>query len=163
MATLDFSTLLRSSVGFDRLPGLLAHALERQETGYPPYDIEKLGDDRYRIVMAVAGFGRGDIEIVAAGNRLCIRGQKKEGGNRTYLYRGIATRPFERYYDLADFIEVTGATLNDGMLVVELKRELPEELKPRSIPINYRAVRTAAAPPQQASTPAQKAPGQLAA
>jgi molecular chaperone IbpA len=136
MATLDFTPLFRSSIGFDQLPGLLSHALERPETGYPPYNIEKHGEDQYRIVMAVAGFGKDEVELVQEQNRLTIRGRLKETDGKTYLHRGIATRAFERHFDLADYVEVTDATMGEGLLVISLKRELPEALKPRSIPIS---------------------------
>jgi molecular chaperone IbpA len=135
MATLDFTPLFRSSVGFDRVPMLLSHAMQRDEGGYPPYNIEKCGEDQYRIVMAVAGFGPSDVEVVAERNRLTIRGQLKEKNGKTYLHRGIASRSFERQFDLADFIEVAGATMGEGLLIIDLKRELPEELKPRKIEI----------------------------
>jgi molecular chaperone IbpA len=135
MATLDFSPLFRSTIGFDQVPSLLSHALEREDNGYPPYNIEKCGDDQYRIVMALAGFGTDDIEIVFEQNRLSVRGQKQESNGTTYLHRGIAARPFLRQFDLADYVLVTGATMGDGLLVIDLKRELPEELKPRRIPI----------------------------
>ena len=133
MATLDFTPLFRSTIGFDQLPGLLSHALERPEVGYPPYDIEKAGEDQYRIVMAVAGFAKEDVEIVQEQNRLTVRGQLKESNGKTYLHRGIATRAFERRFDLADYVEITDATMGEGLLVISLKRELPEALKPRSI------------------------------
>jgi len=136
MATLDFTPLFRSTIGFDQLPGLLSHALERPEVGYPPYDIEKAGEDQYRIVMAVAGFAKEDVEIVQEQNRLTVRGQLKESNGKTYLHRGIATRAFERRFDLADYVEITDATMGEGLLVISLKRELPEALKPSSIPIN---------------------------
>ena len=136
MATLDFTPLVRSSIGFDQLPGLLAHALERPQTTYPPYNIEKVGEDQYRIVMAVAGFGKDDVEIVQEQNRLSVRGKLKEPNTKTYLHRGIAARSFERHFDLADYVEVTDATMGEGLVVISLKRELPEALKPRSIPIN---------------------------
>ena len=136
MATLDFTPLFRSSIGFDQVPNLLAHALEREDSGYPPYNIEKCGDDQYRIVMALAGFGTEDIDIVVEQNRLSVRGQKPESDDKTYLHRGIAARPFLRQFDLADYVQVTAATMGDGVLVIDLKRELPEELKPRRIPIN---------------------------
>ena len=136
MATLDFTPLFRSSIGFDQVPSLLSHALQREETGYPPYNIEKVGEDQYRIVMAVAGFGKDDVEIVQEQNRLSVRGKLKEASTKTYLHRGIATRAFERHFDLADYVEVTDATMGEGLLVISLKRELPEALKPRSIPIN---------------------------
>jgi molecular chaperone IbpA len=141
MATLDFAPLIRSTVGFDRVPMLLSHAMQREESGYPPYNIEKCGEDRYRIVMAVAGFAKDDIEVVAEHNRLTVCGQIKEHNARTYLHRGIAARSFQRQFDLADFIEVTGATMGDGLLVIDLKRELPEELKPRKIEINAGKIR----------------------
>ena len=136
MATLDFTPLFRSSIGFDQLPALFSHALERPETGYPPYNIEKIGEEQYRIVMAVAGFGRDDVEIVQEQNRLSVLGRLKEPNGKTYLHRGIATRAFERHFDLADYVEVTDATMGEGLLVISLKRELPEALKPRNIPIN---------------------------
>jgi molecular chaperone IbpA len=136
MATLDFAPLFRSSVGFDRLQGLLSDALGRDDSGYPPYNIEKCGEDQYRIVLALAGLTRDDMEIVVAQNRLLVRGKMKDRNGSTYLHRGIASRPFERQFDLADFVKVVGATMGDGLLVIDLKRELPEALKPRSIPIN---------------------------
>ena len=136
MATLDFTPLFRSTIGFDQLPSLLSHALERPETGYPPYNIEKVGEDQYRIVMAVAGFGKDDVEIVQEQNRLSVRGKLKAIDSKTYLHHGIATRAFERHFDLADYVEVTDATMGEGLLVIDLKRELPEALKPRSIPIS---------------------------
>ena len=136
MAILDFTPLYHSTVGFDRLPDLLAHALTRDETGYPPYNIEKTGDDAYRIVMALAGFSRDDIEIVSERNRLSIRGALKGKNENTFLHQGIAQRSFQRVLDLADYIVVTRASMNDGLLVIDLKRELPEALKPRRIEIN---------------------------
>jgi molecular chaperone IbpA len=136
MATLDFTPLFRSSIGFDQLPALFSHALERPETGYPPYNIEKVGEDQYRIVMAVAGLGKDDIELVQEQNRLSVLGRLKEPNGKTYLHRGIATRAFERHFDLADYVEVTDATMGEGLLVIALKRELPEALKRRSIPVN---------------------------
>jgi molecular chaperone IbpA len=136
MATLDFTPLLRSTIGFDQLPGLLSHALDRPETGYPPYNIEKVTEDQYRIVMAVAGFCKDDIELVQEPNRLTVRGKLKETTGKIYLHRGIASRAFDRTFHLADYVEVTDATMGEGLLVVSLRRELPDELKARSIPIN---------------------------
>lgn len=136
MATLDFTPLFRSGVGFDQLADLLTHGSERQETTYPPYNIEKVGDDQYRVVMAIAGFCHEDLEIVQEQSRLTVRGKMKEGDGKTYLHRGIATRAFERRFDLADYVEVADATMGEGLLVISLKRELPEALKPRVIPIN---------------------------
>jgi molecular chaperone IbpA len=139
MATLDFAPLYRSSIGFDQLPTLLAHALQRDETGFPPYNIEKVAEDHYRITLAVAGFSSDDIEIVSGHSKLTVRGKAKETGSGTYLHRGIAGRAFERQFDLAEYVEVTGATLENGLLEIALKRELPEALKPRSIPIGTTA------------------------
>jgi molecular chaperone IbpA len=136
MATLDFTPLFRSSIGFDQIAGLISHALERPETTYPPYNIEKVGDDLYRVVMAIAGFRKEDIEIVQEQTRLTIRGMLKDAGDKSYLHQGIATRAFERRFDLADFVEVCDATMGEGLLVITLRRELPDTLKPRSIPIN---------------------------
>ena len=136
MATLDFTPLVRSSIGFDQPPALLAHALERPETTFPPYNIEKVGEELYRIVMAVAGFAREDLEVVQEQNRLTIRGKRKGCDGKRYLHRGIATRAFAHHFDLADYVEVIDATMGEGLLVISLKRELPEALKPRSIPIN---------------------------
>ena len=136
VATLDFTPLFRSSIGFDRLPDLLSDAVGRAESTYPPYNIEKCGEDRYRIVLALAGFTKDDVEIVLEQNRLCVRGHKREPDGRTYLHHGIATRSFERQFDLADYVEVTDATMGEGLLVIDLKREVPEALKPRRIPIH---------------------------
>ena len=136
MATLDFTPLFRSSIGFDQVPSLLSHALEREETGCPPYNIEKVGEDQYRIVMAVAGFARDDVEIVQEQNRLTVRGKLKLSDTKAYLHHGIPTRSFEHRFDLADYVEVTDASIGEGLFVIALKRELPEALKPRSIPIN---------------------------
>lgn len=135
MATLDFSPLYHSTVGFDRLSTLLSQALDRDEGGYPPYNIEKTSEDAYRIVTALAGFSKDDIEIVTENNRLAIRGALKDKSGSNYLHQGIAARSFQRMFDLADYIGVTGATMENGLLIVELKRELPEALKPRRIEI----------------------------
>jgi len=135
MATLDFSPLYRSSIGFDQLPALLAHALQRDETGFPPYNIEKMAEDQYRITLAIAGFTADDVEIVCERDLLTVRGKAKETGPKTYLHRGVVGRAFERQFDLAEHVEVTGATLENGLLEIELKRELPDSLKRRRIPI----------------------------
>jgi molecular chaperone IbpA len=136
MATLDFTPLFRSSIGFDQLPSLLSHAMQRPELGFPPYNIEKTGEDQYRIMMAVAGFTKDQIEIVQEPNRLTVRGKLADETEKTYLHRGIANGTFERHFELADYVEVADATMGEGLLVIELKRELPEALKPKSIPIN---------------------------
>jgi molecular chaperone IbpA len=137
MRAYDFSPLFRSTVGFDRLSRLVDTALQQtDDVGYPPYNIEKLGDEAYRITMAVAGFGPQDIEIVSAENVLTIKGKAdKEEPKGTFLHRGIAGRAFERRFNLADHIKVTGANLENGLLHVELAREVPEAMKPRRIEI----------------------------
>ncbi len=139
MRTYDFSPMFRSVVGFDRLNHMLESALQNEDTGYPPYNIEKTGDESYRISMAVAGFTPKDIEVVAKENTLTISGQQLQNAEeekaKTYLYRGIATRAFERRFQLADHIKVGEAKLNNGILSVDLVREVPEAAKPRSIPV----------------------------
>ena len=135
MATVDFTPLFRNSIGFDRVPGMLGRAMQRTETGYPPYNIEKCDENEYRIVLAVAGFSKDEIEIVSEQNLLTVRSQLKDKTGHEYLFRGIATRSFERVFVLADYIEVTGAMMGDGLLIIDLRRELPEALKPRRIDI----------------------------
>ena len=139
MRTYDFTPLFRSSVGFDRWSDLFDAALRADDSaaGYPPYNIEKTGDDTYRIMMAVAGFGENDVEITAQENLLVVSGNLGEPREAvtTYLYRGIATRAFERRFSLADHVKVVGATLADGVLQVDLERELPEAMKPRRIAV----------------------------
>ncbi len=138
MPTFDFSPLFRSTVGFDRLTRLLDSAgrLDDGAYSYPPYNIEQTGDDSYRIVMAVAGFGEGDLSLTQQGNSLLISGkQEKPADEAKYLYRGIAGRAFERRFELADHIKVVGAKLINGVLSVELSREIPEAMKPRTIKI----------------------------
>ncbi len=138
MRTLDLSPLFRSTIGIDRLSRLLDSApqFDAAAPSYPPYNIEKTGEDAYRITMAVAGFGLEDLDIVTQDNSLVIQGRiKKEAEQAQYLYRGIAGRAFERRFQLADHIKVHGARLENGLLHVELVREIPETLKPRSIRI----------------------------
>ena len=141
MRTMDFTPVFRSTVGFDRMARLLDHAMRATEAAnaptFPPYNIEKLGEDEYRITMAVAGFGEGDLEITAENGQLVIAGkiEKTDDDGRTYLHRGIATRSFERRFDLADHIRVNGASLENGLLHVALVREVPEAMKPRKIEI----------------------------
>ena len=139
MRTYDFTPLFRSSVGFDRWSDLFDAASRADDSaaGYPTYNIEKMGNDKYRIMMAVAGFGANDVEITAQDNLLVVSGNLDEPreGATTYLYRGIATRAFERRFSLADHVKVVGATLVDGVLQVDLERELPETMKPRRIAV----------------------------
>ena len=135
MRTFDFSPLFRSSVGFDRLAQLMDSARDDAPT-YPPYNIERTGEDQYRITMAVAGFGENDVEITAQENALTVVGkQPKDEAPKSLLYRGIAGRPFQRRFELAEYIRVTGASLENGLLHIELVREVPEAVKPRTIKI----------------------------
>ena len=140
MRSFDFSPLFRSTVGFDRFASLLdtATRLDEQTASYPPYNIEKTGDDTYRITMAVAGFAPEELSVVAQENVLTVSAKQKEatdGQKPQFLYRGIAGRTFERRFNLADYVKVTGANLANGLLHVELKREVPEAVKPRTIRI----------------------------
>ena len=138
MRTYDFSPLYRSAVGFDRLVRQLESAARSsQENGWPPYNIEPTGEDAYRIEIAVAGFSADELNIEAKENLLTVTGKKaaNDDGQRTFLHRGLAERDFERRFQLADYVVVKGAALANGLLTVELKRELPEALKPRSIEI----------------------------
>jgi molecular chaperone IbpA len=137
MRTFDLSPLYRSTVGFDRLFNLLDSVTNGESQPYPPYNIERTGDNAYRVTMAVAGFGENDLDIQAKENVLTVRGEKKEKDEegREVLYRGIAARAFERRFQLADHVEVTGATLENGLLHIDLVREIPEAMKPRKIAI----------------------------
>ena len=138
MRTHDFTPLYRASVGFDRMADLLDRVMT-QDTGattYPPYNIEKTDDDAYRISIAVAGFAAEDLNIEQRENGLIVSARReKDESDRTYLHRGIATRAFERRFHLADHVRVTGASHLDGMLHIDLVREVPEALKPRRIEI----------------------------
>jgi molecular chaperone IbpA len=138
MRTVDFTPLYRSVVGFDRLAGLLEAAAKTDSaSGYPPYNIETVGDDAYRIEIAVAGFKADELAIEVKENLLTVQGRKAANdGEKRYLHHGLAARDFERRFQLADYVVVTDATLSDGLLAVSLKRELPESLKPRQIQIN---------------------------
>jgi len=137
MRTIDFSPLYRSAVGFDRLATLL-EAASRSEgpAGYPPYNIETVGDNAYRIEIAVAGFKPEELNIEAKEGTLTVQGRKTANDeNKRYLHRGLAERNFERRFQLADYVVVTGADLADGLLSISLERQLPEALKPRRIEI----------------------------
>lgn len=137
MRTFDFSPLYRSTVGFDRMASLLDAAASDTGSGYPPYNIERTGDAAYRITMAVAGFGENEISIEAQQNKLTITGKKEavDDDQVKYLHRGIATRSFQREFELADYVEVKGAALENGLLHVDLAREIPDAMKPRTIAI----------------------------
>jgi molecular chaperone IbpA len=139
MRTYDLAPLYRSTVGFDRLFSLFDQVAGHDGApGYPPYNIERTGDNEYRITVAVAGFSEADVNIEAKENTLTIRGEKQaksEGKKGEVLYQGIAARAFERVFQLADFVQVKGASLENGLLHVDLVREIPEAKKPRQIPI----------------------------
>jgi molecular chaperone IbpA len=138
MRHFDLTPLYRSTIGFDRLGSLLdtLSAFEGDAPSYPPYNIERVGENAYRISMAVAGFGEGDLDIEVKENTLSIKGDKRvEQENSTFLHRGIAARSFERRFQLADYVMVKGASLENGLLHVDLVRELPEAMKPRTIEI----------------------------
>ena len=144
MRNYDLSPLFRSTVGFDRMNRLIDTAFNTDVPSYPPYNIEKMGDDDYRVTMAVAGFGSDDLEITQKENALFIKGDANRNSDGvTYLHRGIAARTFERRFALADHVSVVDASLENGILVVDLKREVPEALKPRKI-----AIASAAAAPK---------------
>jgi molecular chaperone IbpA len=138
MRTFDLAPLYRSTVGFDRLFSLFDQAGHDGAPGYPPYNIERTGNNEYRITVAVAGFSEADLKIEAKESTLTIRGEKQakaEPVKDNVLYRGIAARTFERVFQLADFVHVKGASLENGLLHVDLVREIPEAKKPRQIPI----------------------------
>lgn len=145
MRSFDFTPYRRSTVGFDRLFDYLETA-NRAETAdnYPPFDIEKVSDDRYRITLAVAGFRSSELDITARQNLLVITGRKADNRAKdgNFLHMGIATRAFERRFELADFVRVESADLADGLLVLELVREIPDAMKPRKVEINSGAGRT---------------------
>lgn len=141
MRTYDFSPLYRSFVGFDRMANMIDAAAQQASTGssYPPYNVAQLDEDSYRIELAVAGFGEDELELETHENVLTITGRKESSADNDdveYLHRGIAERGFERRFQLADHVKVEGAELKHGLLVLSLKREVPEALKPRKIAIN---------------------------
>ena len=142
MRSFDFSPLFRSTVGFDRVTSLLDAVTREENSGYPPYNIEKTGDNAYRIVMAVAGFADSELNVTQKENELLVTGQSSSNGpaapaqdDKQYLYRGIAGRNFDRRFQLADHVKVVGAKLANGLLTIELQREIPEEKKARAIPV----------------------------
>jgi molecular chaperone IbpA len=145
MNTLNFAPLFRTAIGFDRLASLADAAAASADVAYPPYNIEKTGEDSYRLSMAVAGFGPEDLELTAKDNTLVVTGKSADTAEKTeVLYRGIAGRAFERRFVLADHIVVEGATLQNGLLYINLKRVIPEALKPRRIAIGPTQLATAA-------------------
>ena len=137
----DFSPYRRSTIGFDRLFDLLENAGQAAEN-YPPFDLERLSEDSYRITIAVAGFRSDEIEITAQQNQLLVTGRKSESGEGQFIHRGIANRAFERRFALGDYVQVRGADLRDGLLSIELVREIPEAMKPRKVEIAGAGVTT---------------------
>jgi len=145
MRAVDYSPYYRATVGFDRMFDLLdSVAGQTTGNGYPPYNIEKAGENAYRIVMAVAGFAEAELNITQKENELLVSGQAPKGEDETqFLYRGIAGRDFERRFQLADHVKVSGAKLANGLLTIELQREIPEEKKARAIPIAAEPIQSA--------------------
>ncbi len=138
MNSVDLTPLYRSSIGFDRLASLIDSALSSDTvgSGYPPYNIEVLEENRYAITVAVAGFERDELDLKVENNVLTVRGEKSKSEERKYLHQGIAYRTFERKFNLADYVEVIGAQLSNGLLTINLVKEIPEAMKPRTIEIN---------------------------
>lgn len=139
MRTLDLTPLFRSTIGFDQLARVMESAAGfENDVSYPPYDIEKTDENAYRLTMAVAGFSEDELDITANANRLVVSGRKENGKSEDskFLHRGIATRAFERKFDLADHIRVAGASLENGLLHIDMVREIPEAMKPRKIEIS---------------------------
>lgn len=140
MTTIDLTPLYRNSIGFDRFGSLLDNALrgEQSAPGYPPYNIEIVGENQYSITLAVAGFERNELDIQVDSGVLQVHGKKQAvSTEQKFFHQGIATRSFDRKFNLADYIEVTGADLNNGLLCISLKKEIPEAMKPRSIKIAH--------------------------
>jgi molecular chaperone IbpA len=135
MRSYDFAPFWRSTIGFDRLFDLVETAQRTGEDNYPPYNIERLAEDRYQIALAVAGFAPEEISVTAEQNAVTIEGGKSDKTEREYLYRGISARPFKRQFNLADYVQVKSAAFDNGLLRIELVREVPEAMKPRRIPI----------------------------
>ena len=139
MRTLDFSPLYRTTVGFDYLPSIFDNVsnIEKKQVGFPPYNIEKLDQENYRITMAVAGFSESELDISVEKGVLTVTGSKEQtNAESEYLYKGIAARNFQRQFDLAEHIKVNGASMENGLLHISLQREVPEALKPRRIAIS---------------------------
>ena len=135
MRTYDLNPLWRSTIGFDRLFDLLDETQHRTEDNYPPYNIERLGEDRYQISLALAGFSSDEIAVTAEQNVLTVEGRKSDKDQHEYLYQGIAARPFRRVFNLADYVQVKQASFQDGLLIIDLVREVPEAMKPHRIAI----------------------------
>jgi molecular chaperone IbpA len=136
MRMIDVSPLTRFAVGFDRLFDMIESAVQADPaSNYPPYNIEKTGEDSYRVTLAIAGFKPEELSITSQQNQLIVAGNKAKEDGVEYIYRGIAGRAFQRQFSLADYVKVVGASLNDGLLTIDLVREVPEAMKPRRIEI----------------------------
>lgn len=135
MRNFDFAPLWRSTIGFDHIFDLLDESQRTVEENYPPYNIERLGEDHYQISLALAGFAPDEIAVTAEQNVLTVEGRKGDEPKRYYLYRGISAKPFKRQFSLADYVQVKTAAFDNGLLRIDLVRELPEAMKPRHIPI----------------------------
>ena len=135
MRTYDFAPLWRSTIDFDRLFDLLDETQHRTEDNSPSYNIERIADDRYQISLALAGFSTDEIAVIAEQNVLTVEGRKRDRDQHEYLYQGISARPFKRQFDLADYVQVRTTTFDNGLLRIELVREIPEAMKPRRIAI----------------------------
>ncbi|UAB70369.1 Hsp20 family protein [Vibrio sp. SCSIO 43132] len=137
MRNVDFTPLYRNAIGFDRLLNLMeANSAKNSSGGYPPYNIEQKDENNYRITMAVAGFAEEHLELTQKENMLIVRGERQAEEGKNYVYQGIAERNFERKFQLADYVKVVGANMENGLLHVDLEREIPEAMKPRKIAIN---------------------------
>jgi molecular chaperone IbpA len=136
MRTFDPTPLWRSTVGFDRLFDLIDESIRwTDDDNYPPYNIERTGEDTYHVLLALAGFAPDEVAVTAEQNMLAVEGRKAEKGDHQYLYQGISGRPFRRQFSLADYVQVKGASFKNGLLQIDLVREVPEAMKPRRIPI----------------------------
>ncbi len=137
MRTVDFAPLYRNAIGFDRLLNMMeANSNKNSQGGFPPYNIEQQEENKFRITMAVAGFSDDEIDITQQENTLVVRGERQPGEEKKYVYQGIAERDFERKFQLADYVKVVGATMENGLLHIDLERETPEAMQPRKIAIN---------------------------
>ncbi|CAM4116504.1 Hsp20 family protein [Vibrio neonatus] len=137
MRTVDFTPLYRNAIGFDRLLNMMeSSSAKNASAGYPPYNIEQQDENNYRITMAVAGFADDQLDITQKENVLIVRGERQAEEGKTYIYQGIAERDFERKFQLADYVKVVGATMENGLLHIDLQREIPEAMQPRKIAIN---------------------------
>ncbi|CAM2963023.1 Hsp20 family protein [Vibrio rarus] len=137
MRTVDFTPLYRNAIGFDRLLNMMeSSSTKNASAGYPPYNIEQQDENNYRITMAVAGFADEQLDITQKENMLIVRGERNAEEGKQYIYQGIAERDFERKFQLADYVKVVGATMENGLLHIDLQREIPEAMQPRKIAIN---------------------------